>query len=231
MCGVELVRARDIIEAVIAGLLLLLLTVGLGVIITATPVFTHYVSAWTGAAELSGLDPEIASRTAEQVRAFVVGASVGSPPAEVAGRPGFDTKTTSHLLDVRAVIHAVRTGAGLAAAFLAAWAAWCLARGRVQAMSRGLRTGAVMTGAAMLASGVFAVADFDAAFLAFHGFFFEEGTWTFASDSLIIQLFPAGFWVASGALLVIWGLLCSALMLWGSVAVKRPAGMASMTTR
>ena len=44
----------------------------------------------------------------------------------------------------------------------------------------------------------FALLDFDAAFAAFHAIFFESGTWTFAADSLIIQLFPVRFWAARG---------------------------------
>ena len=40
--------------------------------------------------------------------------------------------------------------------------------------------------------------NFDALFTWFHGLFFAAGTWEFPADSLLIELFPDGFWVAAG---------------------------------
>jgi integral membrane protein (TIGR01906 family) len=224
------VKALDIIEAAIVGVLLVVLTVGLGVIVVGIPAFTEYVSVWTGGPELSGLEQDVAVETAEQVRAFVIAGSVDSLPSEVSGRMGFDARTVSHLEDVRALIKVVRTSAGIAAALLAGWAAWCLARGRVDAMARGLLAGAIVAGVLAVAAVVFALVDFDIAFTAFHGLFFGEGTWTFSADSLIIQLFPVAFWASAGAALALWTLASIGLMVWGAVAVRRSAARGRMTT-
>ena len=51
----------------------------------------------------------------------------------------------------------------------------------------------------MLVAAGTAVLDFDTFFSAFHGLFFEPGTWTFPSDSVLIRLFPEAFWIAAGA--------------------------------
>jgi uncharacterized membrane protein len=55
--------------------------------------------------------------------------------------------------------------------------------------------------------------DFEGLFARFHGVFFESGTWTFSSDSLLIQLFPEPFWIVSA---VGWTVLTAggAVSLW-----------------
>jgi integral membrane protein (TIGR01906 family) len=225
------VRIIDVIEATIVGVLLVALAVGLGVIVVGIPAFTRYVSEWTGGPELSGLEPETAVETAEAVRAFVMGGDTRTLPAEVAGREGFDAKTVSHLDDVRGVVEGVRTVTGVAAALLAGWATWCLAKARSQALARGLSAGAIVAGVLAGLATLFALLDFDLAFTVFHGIFFEEGTWTFSADSLIIQLFPVAFWASAGAALALWVLSSVGLMVWGAFAVRKAAARGRMTMR
>jgi hypothetical protein len=68
-----------------------------------------------------------------------------------------------------------------------------------------LAAASVGVAAALLAL-LFAVA-FDAAFLAFHELFFEEGTFLFGAGSDLIRLFPGGFWfdaaLVAGAMIVV----------------------------
>lgn len=65
------------------------------------------------------------------------------------------------------------------------------------------------------ALGTWAIADFNGLFAVFHSLFFEEGTWTFASDSLLICMYPQDFWMGMGtvwlavtAILSILSLVC-----------------------
>ena len=51
---------------------------------------------------------------------------------------------------------------------------------------------------------VFAFVDFDRLFSLFHSFFFNDGTWTFSSDSLLICMLPETFWIAIAG---IWALV------------------------
>lgn len=59
--------------------------------------------------------------------------------------------------------------------------------------------GAVIALFVILAS--WALIDFNGLFAAFHVLFFAAGTWTFPSDSLLICMYPQGFWSGMG---VVW---------------------------
>ena len=70
--------------------------------------------------------------------------------------------------------------------------------GRAVAWGLALKVGAAVSAVFVLLAAAAAVLDFSAFFTAFHGLFFEAGTWTFPYDSLLIRLFPESFWVAAG---------------------------------
>lgn len=53
-------------------------------------------------------------------------------------------------------------------------------------------------------AGIWAASDFDSLFAAFHGLFFAAGTWTFDADSLLICMYPEGFWTSMG---IVWGVV------------------------
>ena len=46
------------------------------------------------------------------------------------------------------------------------------------------------------------IANFESFFTWMHSLFFQAGTWTFSSDSLLITMFPTGFWQGMG---IVWG--------------------------
>ena len=78
---------------------------------------------------------------------------------------------------------------------------WIAATVRLGERSRvgvALKVGAAVSAVFVLLAAAAAVFDFSAFFTAFHGLFFEAGTWTFPYDSLLIRLFPESFWVAAG---------------------------------
>ena len=55
--------------------------------------------------------------------------------------------------------------------------------------------GGITTGAALGLILLFSLTAFDLAFTLFHNVFFPQGNWQFASDSLLIQTFPLGFFI------------------------------------
>jgi uncharacterized membrane protein len=67
---------------------------------------------------------------------------------------------------------------------------------------------------AILLGAFFALA-FDTAFTAFHGIFFDPGTWQFGPDSNLLRFFPEPFWfeiaLVAGAAIVISALLVALL--------------------
>jgi integral membrane protein (TIGR01906 family) len=179
--------------------MLAVLAAGLPLIVLETPGVTQSLVARYAQEERTGLPPARTLALAEKVRAFVVRGD-GELPDQVDGRAGFDASAVSHLLDVRAVLWWARLLTGLIAAGVAVWLAWAVARRRLTEVATALKVGAGMSVAAVIVVAAVAVADFDTFFSAFHGLFFESGTWTFSADSLLIQLFPEPLWATLGAL-------------------------------
>lgn len=187
----------------VAGLLLAVLGLGLALLPLETPPFTAALSERFSRTEEAGLTAEQTARLAEQVRAFVV-AGRGALPAIYAGAPAFDASAVSHLRDVREVIagaHVATAVIGLLASVVGV-VAW--RSGRRRLVGAALIRGGAILGTAVVVIAVLAVTSFDAFFSAFHGVFFAAGTWTFPYDSLLIRLFPEGFWATAGA---IWGVV------------------------
>lgn len=119
----------------------------------------------------------------------------------------------SHLDDVSNVVGrafpAIMGGAVLAAFCLMC----CFYLGSVRAMPRPLiwSGGAVLVVFALL--GLWAAVDFNGLFAALHSLFFADGTWTFASDSLLICMYPEAFWVGMGGIWLAVTLILSILSL------------------
>lgn len=116
----------------------------------------------------------------------------------------YDDASISHLRDVRAVIFVSR---------VVAWMAIVIGALAISAMVRRKRWGiaARTFGASCLCiivplavSAFILATNFETAFTVFHGWFFADGTWQFAPDSLLITSFPLEFWMmAAGVWLTI----------------------------
>lgn len=216
---------RRIAESFVAGIILALLVVGLSVIVLTAPGYTSLMVRATGGATLAGLDQAMALDLAQQVRAYVTRADAPALPVTVAGREGFTPEASAHLDDVREVFSLARRLTGLLAGIVAAWIAFGISRRRYEALVAGLRAGAVVTVVLVALSVVVALSDFERFFAGFHSLFFASGTWMFSADELMVQLFPEGFWAASG---VSWGVLSllGAIVLWATAAAVARRGPA-----
>lgn len=58
----------------------------------------------------------------------------------------------------------------------------------------------IITIVLMIACIIFAAINFNALFESMHSLFFEEGTWTFSADSLLITMYPQSFWIVMGSI-------------------------------
>lgn len=129
------------------------------------------------------------------------------------GSVAFGPVEIRHMDDVRGLVQAcfmlwlVALAAGGAAAFR-------LNRtGRVEALGRGLRIGAMITIASMALIGLAMLVAFEPVFDGFHEIFFEPGTWSFGDEETLRRLYPDAFWgIASGLLAAI--ALGQAVLLW-----------------
>lgn len=114
----------------------------------------------------------------------------------------------SHLDDVFGVVQAAKWW------LLAAVVAACV--GCTATAFRGGKRllGRVLAGAGVSVLAVFALLaawvaiDFDGFFAQFHSLFFAAGTWTFSWDSLLICMYPPGFWVGMGAIWLVVTVAC-----------------------
>jgi integral membrane protein (TIGR01906 family) len=178
------------IEAWVAGVALAVFALGLAVVPLQSAVFTRVLSA-----RVSLLPDSQALPLAEAARRFV---ALSDPEARSELAKVMEPDAVTHLDDVRAVLAGARMATLILAAALGVWAGAALGRRRTEALAAGLRAGALLSAASVVLAGLVAVADFDAFFSAFHGLFFEPGTWTFPYDSVLIRLFPEPFWTAAG---------------------------------
>lgn len=187
------------LETAAVAFALALLLVGLSVRLLTIPAFTSVVARAVDSPTRSGLAPETALDLADQVRAYVVGANTGPLPDRVDGREGFTPDAVAHLDDVRTVLIGAARATWLLVVGVAGWVAWCIRAGRQEIFAQGVRTGGWTAIVLVPLAALAALGDFDAFFAAFHGLFFQAGTWQFSSSDLLIQLFPEPFWMTGGA--------------------------------
>ncbi len=129
------------------------------------------------------------------------------------GQPLLDERERSHMSDVSRLVRLLAAITVVALILPVVTGAWLRHERRRQ--GRIMFTAAGLVGAvALLLAGIFAVA-FEPAFLAFHAVFFPPGTYLFSEGSLLIVLFPDGFWfdasLAAGATIVVAALAVAAI--------------------
>lgn len=173
---------------------------GMPLLLMLAPAYTAALTSRVADPGLAGLDDEHTQQLAEQVRAFVAGRDGAQLPESLAdGRAAFDEKAISHLDDVRALLRRVRLLTYGTVGVTAAWLLAAVLTQRLHDLSVSLVAAGLLTVAVVAFAALCSVVDFGWFFAAFHGVFFEQGTWQFPSDSLLIALFPEQFWIASAA--------------------------------
>lgn len=112
-----------------------------------------------------------------------------------------DADALDHLDDVFSVVSTARTVC-IVLAVIALFGCVLIAatKGRASA-GKTIMASPVIVLLLFAALALWVVIDFNSFFTALHSLFFTEGTWTFSADSLLIRMYPQGFWVGMG---VIW---------------------------
>lgn len=210
---------RHLIVAVTAFLIAL----GLSVSILLMPWFTYLMVPASGATKLTGLSTTRVREVAEEVRYFISHRDAPTLPTVIDGAPGFDESSVSHLEDVRDVVIGARWVTLIATLILGIAAAEALSRGELLGVSGGLRTAGWSTVGVVFLGALAGTVDFDTFFTAFHGVFFEAGTWSFPADALLIRVFPLPFWSAAALAWAVLSLLIAAMLLAGGFLGRRVA--------
>lgn len=127
----------------------------------------------------------------------------------------------AHLDDCYAVVRValpVLVCVALAAVLLAAA---CAARGGRRRLGLVLALAGGLVLAVFAALGAWALLDFQSLFAAFHGLFFQEGTWKFPWDSLLICMYPTAFWTGMVAVWAATTALCAAVCVAAGAVLRR----------
>lgn len=131
------------------------------------------------------------------------------------GQAAYNERELGHMEDVKMVFDGLTLLAG-AALVVAVGAGVVLARRSDRcAPWSALVHGGVLTLAILVGLAVWMLLGFDQFFTAFHGIFFESGTWVFSYADTLIRLFPLPFWQDAG-LLVAGGVSLLALLSVGA---------------
>ncbi|MFU8890923.1 MAG: DUF1461 domain-containing protein [Anaerosomatales bacterium] len=193
------------LASLVAALALALAVIGLPLRLMLLPAYTSALVVRVDAPARAEIDAGQTRALAEEVRAFVADEAGAALPATLPdGRPAFDESAISHLDDVRVVLAAARTVTLLVTGAAIVWVVVALQLRRRRELALSLHAGALLVVSLAALAALIALADFDRFFAGFHALFFEEGTWQFPADALLIRLFPEPFWAASGG---IWGAL------------------------
>jgi integral membrane protein (TIGR01906 family) len=127
-------------------------------------------------------------------------------------QPVLDESERSHMRDVGGVVRALVI-VDLLALLVVALGAIALRRDRG---SRGMAqlVAAVSLAAVAILLGAFFALAFDTAFTAFHGIFFDPGTWQFGPDSNLLRFFPEPFWFEIALVAGVTIVLSAVLVAW-----------------
>lgn len=220
------------VGAIVVAAATIVVLVGVALLVFLNPVWVGLgqeraeADAWTG----------WPIETVHEVTNEVLGDLILGPPdfdQMVDGAPVFAAREIAHLQDVRTVL----VGFALAVAVSVVVLVAARLRGGSRLAWRGVRLGATVLIAGVVALGVLSVVAFDTVFEVFHRVFFASGTYTFdpATDRLV-QLFPMSFWfetsIALGVVLLGLGILVLAIAIWreGSSARRSTSPAASPAT-
>ena len=138
----------------------------------------------------------------------------------------FTAGEAAHMRDVRLVLY-VFLALAVASAALVAWR--ILRQPREPRTWRSIARGGAALAAAVAVLGVFAALAFGVAFELFHRILFPGGNWAFPQDSLLIRLYPYGFWQLSAAALGVLS-IGGGLIVW-ALARHRARTLEAQTVR
>ena len=135
------------------------------------------------------------------------------------GEVAFNERELQHMADVQFVFRRTLTvGSFAAVAWIGGMVALSFLQGTRKHAVDALLGGGLFTLGLLVVVGVFMAMSWWEFFSAFHGVFFEEGTWVFLRSDTLIRLFPERFWmdvaVLVVALLIAEAITCTALG-WG----------------
>lgn len=174
----------------------MIVILAIALLLLMTPIWMHFAIS---ASAIPGIQPSLTPLSDRTVFELLFGPGTFS---------AFAPDEAAHLRDARVVLY-VFLGLAIGSAGLIAWS--IARRGADPRTWRSIARGGAALAVIVILLGAFAALAFGVAFELFHRIFFPGGNWAFAADSLLIRLYPYGFWqltaAALGALGVVGGLI------------------------
>jgi integral membrane protein (TIGR01906 family) len=129
-------------------------------------------------------------------------------------QPLFTIYENSHMVDVKRLMDQLWRVLAIAAAVVITGLAALLVPRRARAEGyAAIFGGGLLTTGLLTVLILFVLLSWNWFFVAFHGVFFDAGTWTFDWSDSLIRLFPDKFWFDAGVLLVGGALLAGVLVM------------------
>jgi integral membrane protein (TIGR01906 family) len=129
-------------------------------------------------------------------------------------QPLFTIYENQHMVDVKRLMDQLWQVLGIAAAVVAVGLAILLIPRRTRAEGyAAIFGGGLLTTGLLTALILLVLLAWNWFFIAFHGVFFDAGTWTFNWSDSLIRLFPDKFWFDAGVLLVGGALVAGVLVM------------------
>ncbi|MBI2146123.1 DUF1461 domain-containing protein [Candidatus Woesearchaeota archaeon] len=117
----------------------------------------------------------------------------GITPEETAPLLNYTALELSHVTDVRKVMNGINIFLGFL--LMGTLSLLFYSRNNPLILQKSLRYGGIATIGILIMVLLFSFLDFTTLFTWFHQLFFPQGNWSFPADSLLIQTFPAEFFV------------------------------------
>ncbi|MBR2522707.1 MAG: DUF1461 domain-containing protein [Coriobacteriales bacterium] len=190
--------------------MLVILVVAFQLLLTPWP--TRQFASWYSQPNVAvGMSKAQVEKVADATRSYVNGNGNAVLPQGLDYRSAYTPSIMSHLDDVAKVIMISRCiGLGLLILLIICMCRYAVVSRRAKGTRQGFKIKRSEARAMKAASliliilvvgiAAFAYFDFNTFFKVFHSLFFEAGTWTFPSNSLLILALPEKFWIAMGAL-------------------------------
>lgn len=190
------------------------------------PQVTQQLSMATSTNEVFSTDEETMANAAILTHDFALGkigrttlagalTSIGLDPA------GLDNNMLTHLEDCTLIFTVLTTlFEVLAVASLVLLGLSAVLRGR-KALGRNLLWGGVLAIIVFVLFGTWIGVDFNGFFTWMHSLFFQNGTWTFPSQSLLISMYPENFWLGMGVVWASFSCIVALVLIIAGLIIKK----------
>jgi integral membrane protein (TIGR01906 family) len=133
----------------------------------------------------------------------------------------FNERELSHMEDVKKVVQSALLGWLIGLVYIVLIAIWATRGHWMRMYWISLAKGGFLTIALLFIFLFSVLINFDVLFTAFHGLFFQSGSWVFYTSDSLIRLFPITFWQDCFTIVGVFTLIMGSLLGWQGIKRSR----------